>query len=210
MKVADLTRKLRCLLAVCGFMRPSDIKRTDLINSKILDSGALELKVLAPKEKRAGQSVIKSVYIQPHGDLLICPVATFVAYKALLASPTVEPVEHKRIKNLFYTPVIRHLCTVNRLVGSETIGHHIKTISLLINRMEGLVLAVGQSIGSSLAIEHGASLSEVQAPGFWAHTATFDSFYQLSPGCDKYDCSRAHQLRLWINMIVFLNRSIMK
>ena len=38
----------------------------------------------------------------------------------------------------------------------------------------------GHSLGSSLAIEHGAASDEVQAQGFWACLVTYDSFYRLS------------------------------
>ncbi|KAG0025067.1 hypothetical protein BGZ83_005740, partial [Gryganskiella cystojenkinii] len=41
-----LVPKLCWLLAVTGFMRPSDIHRSDLKQSHVLPSGALELKVI--------------------------------------------------------------------------------------------------------------------------------------------------------------------
>ncbi|GJJ74449.1 hypothetical protein EMPS_06807 [Entomortierella parvispora] len=174
-----LVPKLCWLLAVCGFMRPSDIARIDLAHSQVLSSGALELQVLGPKEKRQNCPIIKSVFIHPHDNPLFCPVEAYKSYVARLEGSSVKPVKHPRI-NREYLPLIRHIRMGDRVVGSQTISRHIKNVSSRIPRQEGSSMPSGRSIGSSLAVEHGASVDEVQAQGFWAHSATFDAFYRLS------------------------------
>ncbi|KAF9373250.1 hypothetical protein CPB97_000700, partial [Podila verticillata] len=174
-----LTTKLCWLLVVCGFMRPSDIAHTDLSKSHILPSGAVELHVAGPKEKRQKQPIIKSVFIHPHEDQLICPVAAYSAYVQRLEGSTLQPVDHPRLQ-LQYLPLIRHLRDINEAVGAETIGRHIKMVSFRISRPPGRSMPSGRSNGSSLAVEHGALVDDVQAQGFWAHSAAYDSFYRLS------------------------------
>ena len=176
----QLLPKLCWLLSVCGFMRPSDIQRVDVSHSSVLPSGELELQVVGPKEKRAGQHIIKSVFIHPHENPLVCPVATYQCYVALLTSSTLTSIKHPHLDR-FFNPLIRHIFDINKAASSETIGRHITKISHLLSLPPGLEKAPsGRSLGSSLAIEHGATSDEVQAQGFWAHSATYDSFYRLS------------------------------
>jgi len=176
----QLLPKLCWLLSVCGFMCPSDIQHVDVSHSSVLPSGELELQVVGPKEKRAGQHIIKSVFIHPHEDPLVCPVATYQCYVAQLASSTLTSVKHPFLDQTF-NPLIRYIFDVNQAASSDTIGRHITKMSDLIPLPPGLEKAPsGRSIGSSLAIEHGALSDEVQAQGFWVHLATYDSFYHLS------------------------------
>ena len=176
----QLLPKLCWLLSVCGFMCPSDIQHVDISHSSILPSGELELQVVGPKEKRAGQHIIKSVFIHPHEDPLVCPVATYQCYVAQLTSSTLTSIKHPFLDQ-FFNPLIRHIFDFNQAASSDTIGRHITKVSDLVPLPPGLEKAPsGHSIGSSLAIEHGASSDEVQAQGFWAHSATYDSFYRLS------------------------------
>lgn len=180
LKPSQLLPKLCWLLSVCGFMRPSDIHRVDVSHSLVLPSGELELQVVGPKEKRAGQHIIKSVFIHPHEDQLVCPVATYQCYVAQLASSSLSCVKHPFLDQTF-NPLIRHVFDINQAASCDTIGRHITRVSDLLSLPPGMGKAPsGRSLGSSLAIEHGASSDEVQAQGFWAHSATYDSFYRLS------------------------------
>ncbi|KAH7054859.1 hypothetical protein BKA57DRAFT_524309 [Linnemannia elongata] len=176
----QLLPKLCWLLAVCGFMRPSDIHRVDVSHSLVLPSGELELQVVGPKEKRAGDHIIKSVFIHPHEDPLISPVATHQCYVAQLAPATLTSVKHPYLDQTF-NPLIRYIFDINQAASSDTIGRHITKVSDLLPLPPGMEKAPsGRSLGSSLAIEHGATSDEVQAQGFWAHSATYESFYRLS------------------------------
>ena len=82
LKPGQLLPKLYWLLAVCGFIRLSDIYRVDISHSLVLPFGELELQVVGPKEKRASQYIIKSVFIYPYKNPLICSVATYQYYMA--------------------------------------------------------------------------------------------------------------------------------
>ncbi|KAF8948174.1 hypothetical protein BGZ47_006137 [Haplosporangium gracile] len=80
-----------------------------------------------------------------------------------------------------FVPLIRHTFDLNQAASTDTIGRHITKISDLLPLPNGMEKAPsGRSLGSSLAIEHDASSDKVQAQGFWAHSATYDSFYRLS------------------------------
>ncbi|KAF9119495.1 hypothetical protein BGW39_000269, partial [Mortierella sp. 14UC] len=172
--------KLCWLLAVCGFMRPSDIHRVDVSHSLVLPSGELELQVAGPKEKRAGQHIIKSVFIRLHEDPLVCLVATYQCYAAQLASFTLISVKHP-----FFGPDLQSFDSTifdfNLSASTVTIGHRIAKVSDLLPLPPGMgKVPSGRSLGSSLVIKHGASSGEVRAQGFWAHSATYESFYRLS------------------------------
>ncbi|KFH63564.1 hypothetical protein MVEG_10973 [Podila verticillata NRRL 6337] len=180
LKPNQLLPKLCWLLAVCGFMCPSDIQHVDVSHSSVQSSGELELQVVGPKEKRAGRHIIKSVFIHPHEDPLVCPVATYQCYVAQLSTSTLTSVKHPFLDQTL-NPLIRHIFDINQAASSDTIGCHIARVSDLLPLPLGLEKAPsGRSLSSSLAIEHGASSDEVQAQGFWAHSATYDSFYRLS------------------------------
>ena len=161
-------------------MRPSDIHRVDVSHSLILLSGELELQVVGPKEKRAGQHIIKSAFIHPHEDPLVCSVAAYQCYVAQLTSSTLTSVKHPFL-NQTLNPLIRHILDINQAASSDTIGRHITKVSGLLPLPTSMEkVPSGRSLGSSLAIEHSASSDEVQAQGSWAHSATYDSFYRLS------------------------------
>jgi len=152
----------------------------DVSHSLVLPSGELELQVVGPKEKQAGQHIIKSGFIHPHEDPLVCPVATYQCYVAQLASSSLSSVKQPFLDQTF-NPLIRHIFNLNQAASSDTIGRHITKMSDLLPLPPGMEKAPsGRSLGSSLAIERGASSDEVQAQGFWAHSATYDSFYRLS------------------------------
>ncbi|KAF9198735.1 hypothetical protein BGZ59_004419, partial [Podila verticillata] len=113
-------------------------------------------------------------------DPLVCPVATYQCYVAQLSASTLTSVKHPFLDQTL-NPLIRHIFDINQAASSDTIGRHIARVSDLLPLPLGLEKAPsGHSLGSSLAIEHGASSDEVQAQGFWAHSATYDSFYRLS------------------------------
>ena len=69
MPISDLTRRLCWLLAITGFLRPSDIHRIDLDQSCVAED-QLHLAVVAPKEKRQGRPYVKSVVIHAHSNAL--------------------------------------------------------------------------------------------------------------------------------------------
>lgn len=57
---ASLTAKLCWLLAICGFLRSSDIGRISDDQTHTDPQGRLVLHIIAPKEKRKGQAALGS------------------------------------------------------------------------------------------------------------------------------------------------------
>ena len=141
LKPGQILPKLCWLLSVRGFMRPSDIHRVDVSHSLVLPSGELELQVVGPKEKRAGQHIIKSVFIHPHEDPLVCPVATYQCYVAQLASSTLTSVKHPFLDQTFNS-LIRHIFDFNQAASSDTIGRHITKVSDLLPLPPGMEKAL--------------------------------------------------------------------
>ncbi|KAF9943875.1 hypothetical protein BGZ72_003232, partial [Mortierella alpina] len=132
----------------------------DVDRSSVLPTGELELLVVGPKEKRGGQHIVKSIFIHPHEDPLICPVATYQAYVALTATSSLSRVKHPYLDQ-YFRPLVRHAFNINKAATTDTISRHIRTMSALINLPPGLdKTPSGRSIGSSLSIEHGASSDE--------------------------------------------------
>ncbi|OMJ23231.1 hypothetical protein AYI70_g2393, partial [Smittium culicis] len=74
--IKSLTSKTCWLLAVCGFMRASDIHRIEDAQTTIID-GTLKLVIVAPKEKRKGRPIIRPCEISCHSDKLLCPVEAY-------------------------------------------------------------------------------------------------------------------------------------
>lgn len=70
--------KTSFLLAVAGFLRPSNLNRISTSNSKVDSKGVLRLSTHSPKETRKGRRIIKSIYVKPlvTGGVVssLCPV----------------------------------------------------------------------------------------------------------------------------------------
>ncbi|OAD72267.1 hypothetical protein PHYBLDRAFT_146470 [Phycomyces blakesleeanus NRRL 1555(-)] len=138
----DLTLKLCWLLAIF------DDRRTSR------DNGILRLVIVAPKEKRSGRRIERVVAIQPHEDPLLCPIATYLAYKSNIAfSVCVRP-----------HPVLSQV-TLQRLK---------------IPRPSGALLPKARTLGPTLALASGASVEDILVHGSWDSSAVFDTFYRLS------------------------------
>ena len=94
-----LTAKLAWLLAMVGFLHPSDIKCIDLTQCSISSDDILSLIIVAPKEKRSGMRITKTVVIHPHSDQLVRPVNTYKVYCSHVASSLVS-VPHPDFPNV--------------------------------------------------------------------------------------------------------------
>ncbi|KAG2171882.1 hypothetical protein INT44_006111 [Umbelopsis vinacea] len=72
--LADLNKKAAFLLAMAAFLRPSDLERISLHHCTMTSQGDLTIKVVAPKEHRAGRRIIKTLAIpvkRPSNKLLV-------------------------------------------------------------------------------------------------------------------------------------------
>ncbi|OAD67093.1 hypothetical protein PHYBLDRAFT_174477 [Phycomyces blakesleeanus NRRL 1555(-)] len=178
MNAIDLTRKLCWLLAICGFLRPADLERVDDHRTS-RDNGILRLVIVAPKEKRSGRRIERVVAIQPHEDPLLCPVATYLAYKSNIAfSVCVRP--HPVLSQVTLQRLVRDVRNYDRPIGSERISKHIQFLMEKIPRPSGALLPKARALGPTLALASGASVEDILVHGSWASSAVFDTFYRLS------------------------------
>ncbi|OMH84088.1 hypothetical protein AX774_g2394 [Zancudomyces culisetae] len=87
----DLTAKLCWLIAICGFLRPSDIERIDDSKTSVTRE-YIKFIIVGPKEKRNGTPIEKVSIIHAHSDKKLCPVETYQVYKKRIAvTPCVKP-----------------------------------------------------------------------------------------------------------------------
>jgi hypothetical protein len=81
--LADLNKKTAFLLAMAAFLRPSDLERISLQHCSVTSHGDLLIKVVAPKELRAGRRIVKSLSIRKNDNFKeLCPVCTFISLKS--------------------------------------------------------------------------------------------------------------------------------
>ncbi|RKP34202.1 hypothetical protein BJ085DRAFT_21682 [Dimargaris cristalligena] len=172
-----LTAKLCWLLAICGFLRPSDLERTDADTTR-WSPDSLELFILAPKDKRNGQRYCRHVTIQPFEQALLCPVLTFSCYMSRFPYPS-DMTKHPVLRDTMYRPLIRDLARQNRGVSARQISTHIQSIMKLVDNNSGGPLSA-RALGSTRATLAGASWSDILSQGSWSASSTFDTFYRLT------------------------------
>ncbi|KAF8945137.1 hypothetical protein BGZ46_006103, partial [Entomortierella lignicola] len=177
MDLAILTQKLCWLLGVCGFMRPDDIRCTDVqLSSMIRDK--LQLAVIFPKEKRNGQRIIKHITIGGHPDPALCPVKAYTAYLARLDEVDIR-VPHPKDPTREYTPLIRFTKDHSKPATSTTIAGHM-------NRVSSLMVPKGskapklRALGSTLAAISGVPIADIMVQGNWSSPKVFEKHYRLS------------------------------
>ncbi|OMJ13050.1 hypothetical protein AYI70_g8747 [Smittium culicis] len=72
------------VVAVCGFMRASDVHRIDDAQTTTID-GKLKLVIVAPKEKRKGRPIIRTCETSCHSEKFLCPVESYRVYRSRVA-----------------------------------------------------------------------------------------------------------------------------
>lgn len=66
---------------MANFLRPSDLHRIDFATASITEENNqrfLSFNIVAPKEKRGGQRIIKPFRVSSHANPTLCPVTTFI------------------------------------------------------------------------------------------------------------------------------------
>ncbi|OAD67390.1 hypothetical protein PHYBLDRAFT_174429 [Phycomyces blakesleeanus NRRL 1555(-)] len=180
MNAIDLTHKLCWLLAICEFMCPTDLERVDDHHTS-RDNGILCLVIVASKEKRSGRCIKRVVAIQPHEDPLLCPVATYLAYKSNIAfSVCIWP--HSVLSQVTLQQLVRDVHNYNRPIESERISKHIQFLIEKIPSPSGALLPKARALGPTLALASGALVEDILVHGSWASSAIFDTFYHLIDG----------------------------
>ncbi|KAI7865960.1 hypothetical protein BDF14DRAFT_1819629 [Spinellus fusiger] len=173
-----LTRKPYWLLAICGFMRPSDIAQLDNACTTIRDS-ILHLVVIAPKEKRLGRCIERSIAIKPHNNGLLCPVLTYQSYKSRIA-PSTCIHQHPTIAHIQIHRLIRDIQSYIVPINDKRISNLIRYINNMIPCPQGIPRPKARALGPTFALEVGASVDDILAHGSWRSSTVFDTFYCLS------------------------------
>ncbi|KAG2222343.1 hypothetical protein INT45_009816 [Circinella minor] len=168
------------LLAITGFLRPSDIERIDSARTEILNN-KLSLIIVKPKEKRRGQPIEKSITIRSHTNPLLCPIKAYINYRDRFCEvPCTRAYPIRHVSRRQVHRFIRHVHNNAQAVGSERISNHIEYMIDLIPRPEYSARPKARALGSTAAIEAGASLDDVLVHGSWFSSSVFDTFYCLS------------------------------
>ncbi|KAG2215949.1 hypothetical protein INT45_001698 [Circinella minor] len=153
MRSIDLTRKTCFLLAITGFLRPSDIECIDAARTKILNN-KLSLIIVKPKEKQRGQPIEKSITIRSHTNPLLCPIKAYINYRDRFCEvPCTRAYPIRHVSRRQVHRFIRHVHNNAQAVGSERISNHIKYMIDLIPRPEGSARPKARALGSTVAIE---------------------------------------------------------
>ncbi|KAG2221602.1 hypothetical protein INT45_005176 [Circinella minor] len=96
----------------------------------------LLLVIVAPKEKRSGMRITKTVTIHPHSDPLVCPVNTYKAYCSRVASASVS-VLHPVFSQVSLVPLLRYVYHHDQGLSSQRISKYINQVMKFVGRPPG-------------------------------------------------------------------------
>ncbi|OMJ11203.1 hypothetical protein AYI69_g9922, partial [Smittium culicis] len=174
----DLTAKLFWLIAICGFLRPSDIERIDDSKTSVTKE-YIKFIIVGPKEKRNGTPIEKVSIIHTHSDKKLCPVETYKSYKQRIAvTSCVKP--HPLLDGHSISYLIRNLKEHSTNIGAQRISKHINKLMSLIPLSPNAKVPKARAFGSTRANSSGATYDDVITQEFWASRGIFDTYYQLS------------------------------
>ncbi|KAI9495716.1 hypothetical protein BDB00DRAFT_897580 [Zychaea mexicana] len=157
----DLTCKLCFLLAITGFLRPSDIERIDDGRTNVTDRH-LRLVIARPKEKRYQQRIEKVIHIHRHETSLLCLVQTYVDYHTRFCqTPCRRSYPFNNGPRQYVYKLIWVVHNNNTAISAERISNHIKRFLDMIPRPEGTARPKARALGSTAAVQAGASLDDV-------------------------------------------------
>lgn len=167
--LSHIQQKLAFLLGMAAFLRPSDLHRIDFSSAVVeSDSGRrfLSFTVVAPKEKRKGQRIIKPFRVFEHHDSALCPVATFVCLRDRLSSLSPAPTVSSFFVNCGNT---------SQMVTVSNISTWLRRI-IRLSTDETRVNV--RSLASSLALRSGVPLDDIVTLGNWASSSVFEQHYR--------------------------------
>ncbi|CAO3699510.1 unnamed protein product [Rhizopus microsporus] len=136
---AQLTAKTCWLLAMAGFLRPSDLERVDL-------------------------DATTTITIHPHHNPLLCPVAVFEECKQRIASSDCRTA-HPLFPTIKLTRLFRSLQNHTTPIAAERISKHIKQIMTKVGRPAQAPIPKARGLAATLAAQAGASADNIVAHG---------------------------------------------
>ncbi|OMJ12369.1 hypothetical protein AYI70_g9169, partial [Smittium culicis] len=178
LEIPQLTSKACCLLALCGFLRASDIHRIDDTRTTI-NNGVLKLVIVAPKEKRNGKPIERPCEINEHSDPILCPVLAYALYKKKVAYGLC-PTPHANNSTIMVNMLFRHNKDHSRPLSVDSITRHIYNLSGLIVRPPNTPIPKARAIGVTLAATAGISADNIVSHAFWSNYDMFDTYYRLN------------------------------
>ncbi|PVU89610.1 hypothetical protein BB561_005264 [Smittium simulii] len=148
LSLKDLTEKTCWLLAVCGFMRASDMHRIDDVRTTLSDTSVCFV-IVAPKEKRQGRPIERPCEIKAHNNKLMCPVDAYRIYKQKVANvPCTSP--HVNDNDIIINHLFRYIKDNSKPISVDSISRNIKSIAKLIVT-NGKQIPKARAIGATLA-----------------------------------------------------------
>ncbi|OMJ29281.1 hypothetical protein AYI69_g1226 [Smittium culicis] len=178
LEIKPFTSKLCWLLSICRFLRASDIRRIDK-SMTIIFNDVLRLVVVAPKEKRGGQPIMKPCEIKSHADPLLCPVDAYKSY--ILHVKDVQCMrKHDIHPDTTLSMLIRHIRDFNKPLSVESISRHVHMLSDLILRPPNTPRLKTRALVPILAAAAGVTSSDIVVQEFWSNYYMFDNYYRLS------------------------------
>ncbi|OMJ27759.1 hypothetical protein AYI69_g2793 [Smittium culicis] len=178
LEIKPLTSKLCWILSICGFLRASDIRRID--NSMtIISNDILRLVVVAPKEKRGGQPIMKPCEIQSHADPLLCPLEAYKSY--ILHFKDVQCMrKHDNHPDTTLSMLVRYIRDFTKPLNVDSIFRHVHMLSDLILRPPNTPRLKTRALVPILAAAAGVPSSDIAAQAFWSNYYMFENYYRLS------------------------------
>ncbi|ORE05302.1 hypothetical protein BCV72DRAFT_209594, partial [Rhizopus microsporus var. microsporus] len=174
-----LTAKTAWLLAMVGFLRPSDLARVDLDKCSISEDKVLHLCVVAPKETRQGSHITKTITIHPHPDPLLSSVTAYSVYVSRIASVTCY-VAYPAFPSIIIYCLFRSLADHSQSIGLERISKHIRRIMTHVGKPDDAPVPKARVLGATLAAQAGIAVDDIVVHGNWSSKAIFEQFYRIS------------------------------
>ncbi|PVU95614.1 hypothetical protein BB561_001700 [Smittium simulii] len=155
----ELTAKTCWLIAVCGFLRASDIHRVDDERTEI-SNNSIKLIICAPKEKCKSSLIERLVEIKAHSDEILCPVIAYKIYKQRIAKfSCLRP--HVNNKNLIVIHLFRSTKDFNKPLTKG-------------------ITPMARAIGATIAARTGILTDAILTQANWSSYYMFSSYYKLS------------------------------
>ncbi|KAF9578407.1 hypothetical protein BGW38_005797 [Lunasporangiospora selenospora] len=129
--------------------------------------------VLMPKELRNGHTICKYVTIKSHDDDRLYPVKTLAEYLDRVKTFHIM-VEHPKDESVKYRPLLRNTGHFNKSIGSQRNSNHLKAITNKLDLPPGIKPPKPRAIGSTAAIQKGATIDDVRVQGYWFASVIFD------------------------------------